>query len=195
MDRKTPPQTTPVLVYSPMARMFHWLTVALVATMIPLGFYMVWRGETTRFDALTARLYETHKLLGFVVLALVVLRLGYRLNKGAPADEPTLEWWQKAAAHLTHWGLYGLLLLVPLLGWIGISKYAEGTTLIFNTIRVPRLSSVDADTAQVVFTYHLYGAVLLLLLIGAHIGAAVFHHAIRKDGVLRRMLPNLKQRP
>ncbi len=194
MDKRsgTPAPTTD-LVYSPTARQFHWWTVALIALTIPLGIYMVYRGEVTQFDATTGRLYDLHKLIGFTILWLVVARLVYRFRHGAPPDEPTLAWWQKAASHLTHWGLYALLLTIPLLGWIGVSKYADDSNLIFGLIRLPRLSGVDTEAAQFIFKLHYWAAILLCLMLAAHVGAAIYHHAVRKDGVLRRMLPTLKR--
>lgn len=181
---------TPELVYAPAARRFHWWTVALVAIMVPLGLYMVWRGSNTNFDATTNRLYDLHKLLGFTLLWVVVARLIYRFKNGAPPDEPTLEWWQKAAAHLTHWGLYALLLIVPLLGWIGVSLY--GARSIFGIISLPPLAGQDQKASETVFLLHYWLALLMVAMIAAHVGAALFHHLIRRDGVLRRMLPGLK---
>lgn len=185
-------QTGTDLVYSPAARHFHWLTVALVAIMIPLGFYMVLRGEATKFDATTGRLYDLHKLIGFTLLWIMVARLVYRLRNGAPPDEPGLAWWQKAAAHLTHWGLYALLIAMPLGGWIGVSLY--GARSLFGVVSLPPLTGVDQDASARIFMLHKWGAILLVLMLGAHIGAAIFHHFIRKDGVLRRMLPTLARR-
>lgn len=192
MERSSPTTSGTELVYSPMARAFHWLTVACVAVMIPLGLYMVWRGKGTNFDAATGRLYDVHKLIGFLTLLLVIARLSYRLRNGAPPDEPTLAWWQKAAAHLTHWGLYALLLVVPLLGWIGVSLY--GARSIFDLFSLPPLAAQDQATAETVFMLHFYGALLLLAMIGTHVGAALFHHLFLRDGVLRRMLPGLQRR-
>ena len=85
---KQPRTAAEDLVYSPTARRFHWWTVALVLIMLPLGFYMVWRGQVTQFDALTGRLYDLHKLIGFIILWLVIARLAYRFRHGAPADAP-----------------------------------------------------------------------------------------------------------
>ncbi len=189
---KQGPAISTDLVYSPAARQFHWLTVALVAIMLPLGFYMVWRGGTTQFDATTGRLYDLHKLIGFVLLWVVVARLVYRLRNGAPPDEPTLEWWQKAASHATHWGLYALLLAMPLAGWYGVSLY--GARSIFGLVSLPPLASQNQEASALVFKLHFYGGLLLLAMIGAHIGAGLFHHVIRKDGVLRRMLPGMGRR-
>lgn len=183
---------TEVLVYSPMARALHWLTVAFVALMIPVGLYMVWRGAATNFDATTNTLYSAHKLAGFLLLWLVVARLGYRLVNGAPPDEPTLEWWQKAGAHLTHWGLYALLLAIPLLGWYGASLY--GARGLFFGLSLPAIAAENPKAAEWVFKLHFWAAMLMLCAIGAHVGAALYHHVIRGDGVLRRMLPGLKPR-
>jgi cytochrome b561 len=181
------------LVYSPTARRFHWLTAALVFIMIPLGVYMSYRGNTLKlWDGTTNNLYSLHKLLGVVVLALVIARLVYRIRNGAPPDEPSLEWWQKAAAHLTHWGLYALLILVPLGGWIGVSLY--GARDIFGLFSLPALTAQDQAAAGKVLFLHMLGGMALAAMIAAHFGAAMFHHVIRKDGVLRRMLPGLPRR-
>ena len=180
------------LVYTPAARAFHWATVALVTVLIPVGLYMVWRGNATNFDATTARLYDLHKLFGFLTLLLIVGRLTYRLRNGAPPDEPTLEWWQKAASHLTHWGLYGLLLTIPVLGWIGVSYYDARN--IFGIFNLPALAAKNENAANTAFMLHYWAAMLLVAMVAAHVGAALYHHLIRGDGVLRRMLPGLRQR-
>jgi cytochrome b561 len=174
--------------YSKGARHFHWWTVALLAVQVPLGLYMVYRGATTNFDALTGGLYDLHKTLGLVILALVAARLVYRLAHGAPADEPTLEWWQKAASHVTHWSLYLLLILVPLVGWLGISLY--GAREVFGIATIPPLAAQNSEAADMVLMLHRYLALLTVALMAMHVGAAVvLHYFIRGDGVLARMLP------
>jgi cytochrome b561 len=137
-------------VYSAAARHMHWVTAGAVLVMVPLGLAMTYRGNTLNiWDGLTDALYSTHKLLGFLVLWLVAGRLTYRLLKGAPPDEPTLLWWQKAGSHLLHWLLYGLLLVVPLLGWIGISLYPS--LKIFGLFDLPALATPNQDLAASVF--------------------------------------------
>jgi cytochrome b561 len=178
--------------YAKGARLFHWITAAFVFVMVPVGIYMTERGEATNFDAITNLLYSWHKLGGFILLWIIAARLIYRFTKGAPPDEPTLEPWQKAAAHLTHWGLYGLLLAVPLLGWLGVSLYpALGLP---GGLSLPGLVAPNDKMAGTVFLLHKLGAILLALMVMAHIGAALFHHVIRKDNVLRRMMPGIKAR-
>lgn len=179
-------------VYSRAARTLHWLTVAAVFVMIPLGLAMSYRGNTLDiWDGVTDALYSSHKLLGFFVLWLSAGRLIYRLVHGAPPDEPTLEWWQKAASHLVHWALYGLLLIVPLLGWLGVSLFPS--LAVFGLFDLPALTAPNEDAAKRMLWGHGWLAILLALLVCAHIGAALFHYFIRKDGVLRRMLPGLSK--
>jgi cytochrome b561 len=178
--------------YSPGARHFHWWTVALIAIQVPLGLYMVYRGEITKFDGLTNTLYSWHKTLGLVILLLVLARLYYRFSHGAPSDEPTIEWWEKAASHLTHWSLYLLLILVPIMGWLGISLY--GAREVFGLFSIPPLAAPDQAAAERVLMLHKYLAFLTVAAIGAHVGGALFHYFIRKDGVLMRMLPQAGRR-
>ncbi|AMJ60892.1 cytochrome b [Bosea sp. PAMC 26642] len=182
------PATTEI--YSGTARHLHWVTAAAVFVMIPLGFAMTYRGNTLNiWDGVTDALFSTHKLIGFLLLWLIVGRFAYRLIHGAPKDEPTLLWWQKAASHLVHWLLYGLLLVVPALGWIGVSLYPS--LGIFGLFNLPALVKPDQALAEAVLQVHGNLAILIALLVGGHIAAALYHHLIRKDGVLRRMLPGL----
>ena len=140
-------------VYSAAARHMHWATAGAVLVMVPLGLAMTYRGNTLDvWDGLTDALYSTHKTLGFLVLWLVAGRLAYRLLKGAPPDEPTLRWWEKAGSHLLHWLLYGLLLVVPLLGWIGISLYPS--LKVFGSFDLPSLATPNQDLANTVLTVH-----------------------------------------
>ncbi len=177
--------------YSAAARHMHWATAGAILVMVPLGLGMTYRGNTLNvWDGLTDALYSSHKVLGFLVLWLVAGRLAYRLFKGAPPDEPTLLWWQKAGSHLLHWLLYGLLLIVPLLGWIGISLYPS--LKVFGLFDLPSLASPNEDLANAVLSVHGKLAIVMALLACAHVGAALYHHLIRKDGVLRRMLPGLR---
>jgi cytochrome b561 len=173
-------------IYSVVARRFHWWTAALVAAQIPLGLYMANRGnELNVSDRTLDSLFRAHELLGLTILVLVVARLWYRLSHGKPPDEPTIDPWQKVASHVDHWGLYVLLIGVPLGGIIGVAFYPP---MHLQGFHLPELASPDLETAVRVFYWHMVGAFLIVLFAGVHIIAATYHFYIRKDGVLRRML-------
>jgi cytochrome b561 len=174
--------------YSLAARRFHWWMVALLAVQIPVGFAMNYRGNVLNiWDATTNTLYSGHKLLGFVLLWIVICRLIYRLWHGVPDHEPTIEPWQRTVSRSNHWGLYVLLLVLPLLGWIGVSLYPA--LEVFGLFSLPALTAPNKAAAEWVLAVHKSLAFLLIALIGLHVGAALYHYFIRRDGVLRRMLP------
>lgn len=182
-------------VYSPIARALHWIMVVLIAVQATMGIIMVYEAPQPNLwakfsDALA--FYSAHKLLGFVLLLLVILRLAVRLCRGAPPAEPTLTTWQRELSELVHAWLYFLLLLVPLLGWIGTSLYPALT--VFDWFALPALTAPDRPLSVPVFAAHKIAAFTLIALIGMHVSAALYHHFIRRDGVLGRMLPRVSRR-
>jgi cytochrome b561 len=183
----------PVEIYKRTARVLHWLTVALVAVQLPVGLYMTYRGNTLNvWDKVTGGLYNGHKVLGVTILLVVLWRLAYRLTRGAPADEPTIEPWQRLASHLNHWGLYTLLICAPVAGYIGISLFPALD--IFGLFSLPGVVAPDKEAAKAAFAVHKLLVVLLVLLIAVHVAAALFHYFVRKDNVLGRMIPRLLRR-
>jgi cytochrome b561 len=183
----------PVETYKRTARVLHWATVALVAIQLPIGLYMTYRGNTLNvWDAVTGGLYNGHKVAGVIILLVVVWRLAYRLTQGAPADEPTIEPWQRLASHLNHWGLYVLLICAPIAGYIGISLFPALD--IFGLFSLPGIVAPDKEAAKTAFAVHKLLVMLLVLLIVVHVAAALFHYFVRKDNVLGRMIPKLLRR-
>lgn len=170
--------------YSTAARRFHWWTVLLIALQVPIGLFMVRYGAATDFAEPTGKLYDAHKLIGLTILLLALARLGYRLAHGAPADEPTLELWEKVVSHATHWAIYALLFIVPLLGWLAISYYGPFEPF---GIKLPTVVAQNDAKATQVFFLHMLAAYALIVLLGMHVGGALMHYVIKKDGVLARM--------
>jgi len=190
---ETPAGRAPVEIYSRTARVLHWLTVALIVVQLPVGVYMAYRGNVRNvWDTLTGALYNGHKLLGVTILAVVVCRLGYRLARGAPPDEPTLEPWQRLASHLNHWGLYALLIGVPVAGYIGVALFPALD--IFGLFSLPAVVAPDKAAAKTAFLVHGLLAAALALLIAVHVAAALFHYFVRRHHVLGRMLPGRLRR-
>lgn len=173
--------------YSGLQKLLHWVMALIVFTLVPVGFYMVWRGNATSFDATTNELYTAHKTFGIIILMLVLIRIFVRLRTGTPSPEPTLNRLQVIVSEAVHGLLYVLLLAIPLLGWAGVSAY--GARRILGGFELPALLGKDTVLGEAILKYHGYAAIALVLLIGAHIGAALMHRFILKDGVMKRMLP------
>ena len=118
---------------------------------------------------------------------MVVLRLANRLIRGAPPDEPSLAGWQKALSHIAHWSLYALLIVIPIVGWLGVSMFPALD--VFGLFKLPALAAPDKKTAEWMFEIHEFLGDILLVLIVVHVGAALGHHFVLRDNVLRRMWP------
>lgn len=180
--------------YSTAARHFHWWVVAAIAIQFPLAIAMTIRGGWLDiWDVLTNSMYSAHKLLGVIIFFLVVFRLGYRLTHGAPDTEPSLRPWQRILSHATHWTIYVLLLCVPVVGWFGVQLYPALD--VFGLFSLPAIVAPDNARSSQVLQVHAIIAFVLLFLVAMHMSAALYHHFIRKDGVLKRMIPRLETAP
>ncbi len=179
--------------YRPLARALHWIMAVLIVVQIAFGKIMTFDGPEPNLWATLAEnfgLYDLHKLLGMILFGLAALRFANRIVRDVPPEDPSLEPWQRAAATLVHAWIYLLLIVVPLLGWIGISLYPALT--LFDLFDLPALTGTNRAASESVLAAHAFGAYILIALIFAHVGAALFHHFVRRDGTLRRMLPGLR---
>ncbi len=114
------------------------------------------------------------------------------LCTGRQSPSLTLEPWQRTGSAIVHWSLYVLLIVLPILGWIGISLYPALD--IFGLFSLPALTSANQELANQVLAVHASLAWLLIVLVIGHAGMALFHYFVRKDNVLRRMLTGLPKR-
>ncbi|MBO6756928.1 MAG: cytochrome b [Roseibium sp.] len=183
--------------YGYVAIAFHWTMALLILGMLAVGLYMTSLPQT---DPLTFRLYQLHKSFGFVVLSLVVLRLGWRLINPAPKLPEGMKPWERLAAHLGHTGLYALLFLMPATGWLMVSASPWNIpTVVFNVLNIPHLPIPEAlgtkEQAEGVFkTAHFYLAWFMIALVAVHVAAALKHHFINRDATLRRMVSTVPAR-
>jgi cytochrome b561 len=164
------------------ARLLHWLMAVLILSMLFIGVGMV-----ASVSERHAWLIAIHKPLGIAILLLAVLRLIVRLRNPPPplpADLPAI---QKFAAHASHWMLYVLMLLIPLVGWAMLSAGGY-PVMLSHSLRLPAIFPTNAVAFAVLRHAHAWLAMLLLLTFLAHLGAALYHGLIRRDGVLRSML-------
>jgi len=170
--------------WSAPAKFFHWGMALLIFAQIALGLVAVsWHVSPTKLN-----LFVWHKSLGMLILALLALRLLWRVSHRAPELPWEMPLWERAAAQLSHFLLYALMLALPLTGWV-ISSASNVPFKIFWTIPLPAIAEPDKALADLFATIHGWLVTLLALVLFAHIGAALRHHYVRKDTVLSRMLP------
>ena len=133
------------------------------------------------------------KSFGFIILGLSVIRLLWRLMHKAPALPQGMKPWEIWAAKLTHIGFYGLIIGIPLSGWAMVSASTPKiTTKIFKTIKVVDIPITRSEPMEALTkSVHEILGYLIIALILVHIGAALKHHFVNKDGVLARMVPAL----
>ena len=169
--------------YGTTAKLFHWLVVALLIVQYPLGKLMphIHRGMTPG-DAMTF-----HISFGIAILALMVLRLFWRITHPvAPAR--SLPAWQQRVSEAVHWLLYVLVFATTMTGWIFASERGWSISL-FSAVPFPLLPTEGSLLANAIGKWHGTMEWALLLVIGAHGAAAIAHTFIFRDQIMRRMLP------
>ncbi|MFP6560812.1 cytochrome b [Paraburkholderia sp. B3] len=170
------------LRYDAVARFLHWLVVALVSAQFVLGWTMpdVHRGTQP------VGLIAWHIAVGTSLLATMVLRIVWRVTHRPPAEEISLP--LRAVSSVTQLALYGLLVVVPLLGWINASSRGWRVTL-FGAIPLPGLSPQGSSFGHEMGDVHGVLAWVLFALICLHIGGALLHLLVLRDRVAQRMTP------
>jgi len=174
----------PVSSWSAPAKLLHWLVAALIVVQAGLGIAAVsWRLSPTKLN-----LFVWHKSTGMLILAIVVLRLLWRLGHRAPALPADTPAWERGAARASHFILYVLLVALPLSGWVIAS--ASGVPFsIFWRIPLPSIAAVDKEVTDAAASVHFALLLALLAVLIVHIGAALRHHYVKRNDVLVRMLP------
>jgi cytochrome b561 len=176
--------STQIERYGRVAIAFHWAIALLILANWPLGYF----AETIegRFGR---NLVPLHKSIGLTVLALSFARLVWRLGHPAPPLPPSLSRWRASAARLTHWGLYLLIIALPLSGWLRTSPNSYPLRW-FGLITVPKFPIEQGSTgAELAATGHEVLAWMMLALVVLHVAAALHHHFRLRDAILLRMLP------
>jgi cytochrome b561 len=163
------------------ARILHWLMAVLI-----LGMLFVGVGMVSSVAPWQITLVAIHKVLGLLLLALVVIRLGVRLACPPPPLPADLPGWQKVAAQLSHWLLYLLMFAQPLIGLA--MQSAGGYPLLVAGVALPTLLAPDPELYGLLRLAHSLVGFALFATILLHLGAALFHAWVRRDEVLSSML-------
>ena len=172
--------------YSTGSKWFHWITVALLALAWPAGFVISYIKD----DAKTA-FYTIHESAGLTILLVVLARLAWRLRYPPPPLPDQVPRPLRRAAAAVHHALYALLILQPVLGFIATNAWGfplRGDSAFLGIIDLPKFMEANEALAGVVQTAHRVGGYAILALLALHIGGVIFHQAIRRDGILQRMV-------
>jgi cytochrome b561 len=169
--------------YGIIARLFHWVVALLVFSLLPLGWYM----HDLPLGLERYRYVELHKSLGLLVLLAMIGRSLWRIFNPPPALPDELPGWEILAAKLTHWALYGALFAQVFIGMILVWA-ANSPLLFFGWFALPSPIEADKPLRHLMEEMHELLALAIVALLAAHIGAALRHHFILKNDILRRML-------
>jgi cytochrome b561 len=173
--------------WSPPVLALHWLSAALILALLALGAYMThgFADAARRFD-----LYQLHKSLGFVALALTLARLGARGASRAPPPLVSTPAWERRAAALAHGALYALTLIAALSGWFVVSSAIVAVpTRFFDLFVIPGIPGVGPVQFGAATALHFFVVWLLAGLVALHIAAALKHRFVDRDAIWSRMAP------
>lgn len=166
------------------ARGLHWVLATAIIGMIAFGWWM------NHFPARLDRFFyrSIHADIGYVVLLLLVVRLIWRGLNPAPALPPETPPWQRWLAKINQWALDLIAIVVASLGWAHSGAHSPDYASWFGLFKVPQITSPDKAAAQTYEDRHILFAYILLALVVIHVGAALWHHLIKRDKVVARMV-------
>lgn len=175
--------------FGALAKTFHWATFLLLLGSFGIGLTMV----DLPLGPRKLQAYSWHKWVGVTVFLVTVLRLGWRLADPPPPLPDSMPAWQKLAARLSHAGLYTVLLIMPISGWVTSSALGLKTVYL-GLVPLPDLVAADRALGDSLTLVHNLLAIVLVALFAIHVGAALYHHLVLKDDVARRMVPFMAPR-
>lgn len=190
--------------YTTVAITLHWVIAAAILVQIGLGLWMTQAikqpgQQTQAFEA-----FQLHKSIGLTVLVLSLVRLGWRLTHLAPPLPKGMKLWEKRLAQGVHWLFYGLMLALPLSGWLYVStgwshafqRFFSAKTIWFDLLEIPHLpfiaelgEAARRTLGEAAIETHEALAFATLGLLALHVGAALKHTFLEGEDVLYRMAP------
>jgi cytochrome b561 len=167
--------------YDGVAKTLHWIVALLMLVMLTFG----WTLEDMPLEEKVQTLV-IHSSLGLSVFILMFIRLYWRSNHTPPALPEGMPGWQVAASKFSHHGLYFFTILQPIFG-VGQSMFADYEVTPFGLLSVH--AGANESLYQIFHVLHGLNGRILVALVLLHLGAALYHHFVQKDSVLKRMLP------
>lgn len=167
------------------AKSFHWVISFLIIAMLVFGYFL----ENYNDTPIQEIVYNTHKTIGIIILTLVVMRLGWRWFNIQPGYSSTLPPAYKIIVRLAHYAIYLVIIAMPISGWV-MATAAGHVPHFLGWFYFPMPGiSLNEQLAGQAFQVHNTLAIILIVLVSLHVLAALFHHIVLKDNVLKRMLP------
>lgn len=176
--------------YTRTAIALHWMIALIILVSFPVGLYMV----DLALSPTKLKIYSYHKWAGVTVFLLALVRVAWRATHAAPPLPDSVPRWQQAVANATHLLLYLLILAIPVSGWL-MSSALGFQTVYFGVLPIPDLLEKDKVLGEGLKFVHVFLNYTMAVLVAMHVGAALKHHLIDRDGVLARMLPFLSRNP
>lgn len=170
--------------YTGVAIGLHWLIGLMILGSLGVGLYMV----DLSLSPTKLRLYSWHKWAGVTIFTLVLIRCLWRITHAAPALPAEMPRWQRLAAEASHYFLYALMIAIPLSGWL-MSSAKGFQTVYFGVLPIPDLLVKNEALGETLALVHKTLNFSMITLVIVHVAAALRHHFIDKDDILRRMLP------
>ena len=168
--------------FAVVSRILHWLMAAMVLAMLGIGVAMV--ASLADYHVLVS----IHRPLGIAILVLVVIRFANRLVNPPPPFPPTMSRMERLAATASEYTMYGLMFVLPLVGW-GMLSAARYPIVLYGSLHLPFILPHDAALYAALRKAHTLLAYLFFLTFLAHFGAVLYHTLIVRDGLLKRMAP------
>ncbi len=170
--------------YVASARWLHWLTAGAILVVLVAGVWMT--SFEPADEAFKMQLYNIHESFGVVVFVLALARLWVRWRNPPPPLPDDLPAVMRLGATLTHLALYVVLIVQPVVGFLGTNAWGFPLRW-FGVVPIPSPLGRSEALAPILSQLHWLGALAMLVLLGMHIAAVIFHTFIRRDGMLSRM--------
>ena len=172
--------------YNAVAKWFHWVTVGLMVVALPVGFVIKHIKDSDKMA-----FYAIHESAGLTILLVAVARLAWRWTHPPPPLPEGVPLAMRRAAAVNHWLLYAALIAQPILGFVATNAWGfplQGQTAFLGFIDLPKVMEQNVPLAEAVQAAHNALGITIAALLVLHVGAAVFHQAIRRDGTLLRIV-------
>ena len=181
--------------YTKISILLHWLIALAIIMQLSSGLWMVQAIKEDEHRLLAYQTYQLHKSIGLTILILSLFRLFWRFTHKPPALPKNINNFEKNAAKFSHFILYFLMIAIPFLGWAMVSINIYGIpTIFFNLFEWPHIKFLInfSDQKQLdifIKNAHRYFSFAMIFLLFIHVAAAIKHHFIKKNNILKRILP------